>query len=396
MIVHRTTLAGLLLLAAASRGDAQSRLAKPTIDTVNHHIVRVMNSGPTAWTDTNGWKLVYERTVQPKDGSPGELDRVAGVVLLDDGRLVEVEQEPAAIRLYDARGNFVRNLGRAGAGPGEYRDPSAHVLHDTLVLQDPGLSRGTVMTLGGNLVRTFTTDCCNYTASTIDDRGRLRVVSSGGSGGSMIPRQWVDFDVATGRRVDSITPPSTGAKDGWVVRTKGATTTSISTSIYTIPLAGAPYYLELHDGTVLYGRTDRYELLVTRTGRDTMRIFGRRDLTPVTASPALRDSLFHSYVDHNEHLRAVASANDIPATFPPWTFANEDRSGNIWIARGGVWGEPRQYDVFAPDGRLLGAVAAPFSRAYVASWGRDHLAVLDTDESDLPRIRIFRIDRRGH
>ena len=125
MTVRAPVAVVVLAFGLVGRGQAQSRLAKPTIDTVNHHIVRVMNSGPTAWTDTNGWKLVYERTVQPAEGTTGVLENPGGILLLNDGRLLEWDFRTPAINLYDARGSFVRRLGRAGAGPGEFRSTGA-------------------------------------------------------------------------------------------------------------------------------------------------------------------------------------------------------------------------------------------------------------------------------
>jgi hypothetical protein len=100
-------LAGLMLLV--SRGAEAQRLTRPTIDTVNHHIVRVMNNGPTAWAGTNGWKLVYERTVQPAEGSPGMFSNPTDAHLLPDGKVIEVE---------DARGSgapVVQTTRKAGA-----------------------------------------------------------------------------------------------------------------------------------------------------------------------------------------------------------------------------------------------------------------------------------------
>lgn len=70
---HRLVTTCLLLTIPAHSASSQGRLAKPAIDTLRGGIVRVMSPGPTAWSDTTGWKLVLERVVQPKDGLPGEL-----------------------------------------------------------------------------------------------------------------------------------------------------------------------------------------------------------------------------------------------------------------------------------------------------------------------------------
>ena len=116
----RLSCLALFVVAIAARANAQSRLTKPTIDTINHHIVRVMNSGPTAWTDTNGWKLTLERTVQPPEGSAGELAKPTTALVTSGGQIVVADWQTPRVGLYDRSGRFVRLLGRPGAGPGEF------------------------------------------------------------------------------------------------------------------------------------------------------------------------------------------------------------------------------------------------------------------------------------
>jgi len=366
---------------------AQSRLAKPTIDTINHHIVRVMNVGPTSWTDTNGWKLAYERTVQPKDGAAGELGEPHTALLLADGRLIVADEKPMTISLYDRQGGFVRTLGREGSGPGEYRSPAIALTHDTLVIHDPQLSRGSILTLDGKVVRSFSTVCCQFGLPVhVDGRGRLRVGANGPPGQRY---QWVDFDL-TGRRVDSIIPPEAVRPRTWVQRIAGGSTT------FYVPLAGQNVYAFLRNGSIAYGATDSYVLLLTDHGTDTVRMFGRAGVVGTPAPDALRDSLFRQIVDHNERARAVASLGDIPHSFPIWAAVYEDGSGNFWVDRPGHAGTFRQFDVFRPDGVFLGTVPSPFKRGAITSWTADRVAVLDSDDNDAPRVRIYRIDRRGH
>jgi hypothetical protein len=377
----------LALCLGAHSLAAQTRLAKPTIDTINHHIVRVMNSGPTAWTDTNGWKLVYERTVQPKDGAPGELGEPHSALLLADGRLIIADEKPLTINLYDRQGGFVRALGREGSGPGEYRSPAIALTHDTLVMHDPQLSRGSILTLDGKVVRSFPTVCCQFGLPVfVDTRGRLRVGANGPAGQRY---QWVYFDL-TGHRVDSIIPPEAIKPRTWVQRIAGGSTT------FYVPLAGQNAYAFLRNGTIAYGATDSYMLLLTNHGNDTVRIFGRTGVVGAPVSDAVRDSLFRQIVDHNERARAVASLGDIPHSYPIWAGVFEDGGGNFWIDRPGRGNTLRQFDVFRPDGAFLGTVPSPFRRGTTLSWTADRVAVLDTDDNDAPRIRIYRIDRRGH
>lgn len=384
--MHRTTaLAATVVAVAAHQLGAQSRLARPVTDTVNHHIVRVTNSGPSGWVDTNGWKLVLERTVQPADGAPGELVDPEGVLLLSDGRVIVVDQKPAALTLFDAHGSFVRQLGRTGEGPGEYMQPQITAAHDTLYIHDNRLSRGTVMTLDGKVVRSFATTCCFGGGQTlVDTRGRFHTMAMGSPGEN---GQWIAFD-KVGARVDSFKRNHVAASKKWnVPQAHGGMAT------YSIPLQPYIGYLMLRDGSVLYGSTASFAFMHTRTGSDTLGMFNRSAI-PAEAPAGVRDSLFQLYTGHNTELRAVARKADIPDTYPLWDAMVEDGVGNIWVYSNA--GASPRLSVFTSDGRFLGIVPAPFSTLRTTSWTADHVAATGADSDGRPLIRIYRIDRRGH
>ncbi len=382
--MRRTCLLFSLSALLAQVASAQ-RLTKPTIDTVNKHIVRVMNAGPTAWTDTNGWKLVYERTVQPAEQSPASFGFPTAIHLLADGRVVEVEDPRgrgvATIRLFGLKGEFIRDLGRVGDGPGEYRAISTTIAADTLVIQDQRLARITFMTLDGKPVRSFHSACCaGGSPVSIDTRGHVRVTAGNG--------WWVDFD-RNGKRLDSLAQPKAAPAGEWHIP-DGAT--------YSIPFSPANRHTFIGDGSVVYGVTNHETFFVTRTGTDTARIFGRTDPQPRPVSAALRDSTFKRY-DANPQVHQVIKPSDIPTAFPLWGAVFVDAAKNFWVQLGDGYSSGntvRTFDVFSADGKYLGAVASPTPAPRAMSWTADRVAILDSDENDLPRIRIYRIDRRGH
>ncbi len=383
-----------MLLVAAAAPLAAQRLAKPVVTHLPGGITRVMNPGPTAWADTNGWKLVLETTIQPADGSPGELDRPAGIALTGDGGVVEYDDQAPAIKLFDAKGELVRQLARPGEGPGEYRIPLVTVQHDTAMIHDPTLRRGTIMTLDGKLVASFPTLCCDVFPLVVDIAGRFIVHAGVLEPGSHEPRQeWVMLD-RSGRRVDSLAVPPADRRGDWTLTRQ--TSRGIATSTFYIPLAPRTVSIPLPTDRLLWGTTDRDQYVVSRTGRDTMLIFGRIGVEAARAPTALRDSLFHSMVDRNEQLKAVASEGDIPHVLPMWNDMVADGVGNVWIQSGGIGGIPPRFDVYTAGGRYLGAVASPFGgHLSRTAWSADRVAVITTDADGLPLIRVYRIDKRG-
>lgn len=369
---------------------AQARLSRPVIDTVDHHIVRVTNSGPTAWTDTNGWKLVYQRTVQPPEGSPGMLQNPSALLLLPDGRLIVIDNKATTVNLYGANGSWIRALGRRGEGPGEYHAIEGALLRDTLFIQDYLQGRGTVMTFDGRVVRTFPTPCCFGYPATADDHGRLHVYGAAANHHGQILTLSAD-----GTRLDSLPEPAMKAPRQWTTHT--VTNGMSSSATFNVPMAPENRDVVRHSGAVVFGSTDSLDFVETSHGTDTLRRFNGPAVTPVEIPRGVRDSLYHLYTDHNAALRAVASESDIPENYPVWRDMAEDGGGDLWVLTGAGAGLLTRFAVFDPAGRFLGWVASPPIR-YLGqtAWSSDHMAVIDTDDNDLPRIRIFRIDRRGH
>lgn len=360
-----------------------AQLAQPRTERLPNGAVRIINDGPSAWREGSGWKIVLETTIQPAEGSPGEFANPSGILRTTDGRFVVTDMNAPTVRLYDRTGRFLREIGRAGEGPGEYRQPMPALFHDTLMIHDGRLHRVSVMTLDGKSVRTFAVpnsgSCCR--PPMIDAAGRL-VIRGVNATGSLFRTY-----TPAGTVLDSIVVPETVVRPVWNIATRGGQAT------YTIPFAAATDRTMLLDGTMLYGNSGEYQLRVTRTGRDTVRLIERSTGSAAPIPPLLRESTFHSIVDHNVDLRTVAKLNDIPKNFPVWSSPFEDASANIWVRPGGGAPEaPVRFDVFTHDGRLLGSVTAPFtwSSPNITFLG-DRIGVIDTDGNDLPRIRIYRI-----
>jgi hypothetical protein len=378
----------VLLFAACNSATQDARLTAPAFDTLASGTIVVTNSGPTAWADTNGWKLVLEHTVQPPEGDPAAFGDPFDILPRPDGTFLLRESDDPTLSLYAADGRVIRRFGRDGAGPGEFRHPYPAWLGDTLVVHDPAQSRITFYALDGTLLRSFPSVCCHEGPPiTVDARGWTRVTGQRPSD-SAFTMQWIWFD-RDGNRVDSLIPPTAGQMKYWTVEVKGGR------SRYNVPFAGQNSYAFLPDSGVVYGFTDRYELLVSPTGRDTSRIIRRTGVVGDPVRAGMVDSIIAFRVKYNAALGPIAKASDAPSVHPLWTDVSIDGAGNLWVHRGDNDGGRRRFDVFDPEGRFLGEVASPFPKLWTSNWAGDRVAVLDEDEAGLPRVRIYRIERQG-
>ena len=380
-------LVALLTLALATRSSAQGGLAKPVISKLPNGAISVVNTGPSRWVDTNGWKLVYERTVQPAEGEPGVLESPWGTALSSAGYLATIDFRNVAVRLYGPDGKFLRAIGRRGEGPGEYRVPFAAFYKDSLYVYDPQLRRASVFTVDGKLARTVPTTANDQFPIFFDARGMMALRVSSSVPGGRVGR-WV-YHTRDGKRVDSL------AAIGYLDTKSWKVTSSEGPIDWSVPFP--PGYVEqlLPAGGSVIGRTDRYELVVTRTGRDTVQLFARANPPLVWIPESTRDSAFQADLRQQPRLRGIAKLEDLPTHYPPFRRLHIDASGNYWVGTRTERPDRTRYDVFDAAGAMLGAVVAPFSAAATVTFHGDRVAVIDTDADDLPRIRIFRIDRRG-
>jgi hypothetical protein len=386
-------MAAVLALASCSSKAPGSRLAAAVIDTLPGGIIRVTNHGPTAWADTNGWKLVLERSIQPAENSPGQLNDIGDLVVDSKGRIFVLENSPVSIKQYAPDGTHLRSFGRDGSGPGEFHKwGMLEIAHDTIVQHDPGQSRTSAFTGDGEFVKVWTTLCCHSRSLAGDDSGRIEVPgtvaadSTGGKaffGGLGIVRYRLDGTV-----VDTIRPQPQLAGKAWEISLGGGH------SRYSIPFT--PFRTERTNqaGFWVWGDPDRYQLIFSRHGPDTVRIVVAQ-ADPVPLPDSARINAFNERVKDNADLKAVARLEDIPASYPLWTAFAFDGNDNLWVLLPGPKGAGDHWQVFDAEGRLLGAVPAPFSTPWRTFWTRDRVYHVEEGESGVPEIQVYRIVRGG-
>jgi hypothetical protein len=381
---HLLVLAGAVAVLGGCSVARTTSLAIAAIDTLPGGVIHVTNPGPGRWMDTSGWKLVLERTIHPAAGSPGELGEPSGVVASRSGDAFVMERKPAMIKHYGPNGDFLGTIGREGAGPGEFGDYGVlYIAHDTLVHQDAGHSRMSVFTTAGSYVRAWPSSQIAERDLVADTSGRIPIPASSETtkinSGHGVVRFGLD-----GSASDSIWYPPAPEPQVWRLKNER--------SDFGMLVPYVPDRVNLLDqgGRLIWGDQGKARFYYSRTGRDTVRIVDAT-LTAAPLPDSLRQSAYDDAVKRNAWLEGIARIADIPRTYPLWTAMVSDGANNLWVLLPGPRGEADHWQVFDPDGRLLGAVPAPFDHADRTFWTSDRVYVMTTAADGTPAIDVYRI-----
>jgi hypothetical protein len=391
MTSSRPLLPLLLLAIGCTQSAPIARDATATIDTLPGGAVRVVNREPTQWADTNGWKLVREVTFTPPEAGPGSLGLPGMVVMASTGEILVLDEKPVSINLYSATGQFVRAIGRRGAGPGEYGDGADLLLHrDTVVVNDRANGRMVLFRLDGSLIAMVSAISIGAPASGISDDGLITTTSVPGPPGSQAtaPRAGAIRAHLDGTVVDTLIFPTPPPLHLWTLPTARLE--------YGSPIPFTPQRPVGMDraGQLVWGYQDQYRLIVAPHGLDTARIIE----APAAAVPieeSLRRAAFDNVVKGDPWVATRGSLDDVPRFYPLWTDFSFDGEGRLWVLRPGPRGQADHWDLFDRDGVLLGAVPAPFGETPSRRlfWQKDRLVRVGENEDGVAVIEVWRLKR---
>jgi hypothetical protein len=389
----RPTICALLLLLACGGEETATplSLAVPVIDTLPGGIVRVINQGPTEWADTNGWKLVREISFTPPDEGPGSLGRPRSIAVSASGEIAVFDDKPVGILLYSARGEFLRTIGRQGAGPGEYMDAVALFMHhDTLIAHDrwahrlvffalDGRALGSAPADGGPVLQLTPEGVLSYMAYLPAAPSRQP-----GLTGEGVIRKHTD-----GTMVDTLFFPATPLPRLWTLLD------AKNDRGYHIPFAPDRVTRVDRQGRVLWGDQAAYRFVVAPHGLDTARIV-ESTAPPTWAIPdSLRREAFATAVREAPWVARQGSLADIPTSYPLWTSFFTDDERNLWVSRPGPDRRVQFMDVFDSAGVLRGTVPVPFdaSRVRAADRRGGRFAFAMENDEGLTTIEVWRVQK---
>ena len=306
-----------------------------------------------------------------------QLGYVAGLAVDDDGRVYVSDRMASHIRVYSGTGEFVRQVGREGAGPGELQHPSDLFFDGAGRLWVRDSRRVTVLAPRGD---------AGVPDSVVETRpfgGYPNWTSSARStlidGVYYYPGQqfqrdgtgayfYFGYDSA-GVTGDTIRVPDygtlraagpayyrTGARGGRLVR-----------GLSRAPFEPAASWTLTRRGTLL-GGSGESELIETDRSGDTLRVIPLVGRRPVTGreradSAAALDARIDSLPVPLEEVVGASErvlAGDLPDSVPGFLAVHTSTTGEIWVRRWPPAGsDDTHFDVYSPAGELTGHVRVP-------------------------------------
>jgi hypothetical protein len=400
----------VLAFAATACGDNPDQRAQPRITS----------------RDPNVAEFVLELDIGRENGKSDEYEFASivdvliapdGTMWVQDGDVIGSGQTPV-IRLYNDQGRFLRQVGRVGDGPGEYRAPNGLTL-----LQD-----GRVIVRDYTRSDRLTLYAADGTLSTTWPLGQGYIWTYRGSDPIRADTAgfvWLPFRERPGRRqpsaylrlrpdgtiADTVPFPRVPESDGARIEVT-RTFPSGSTDKVGLLLPYAPRHAWAWSplGSFVVTRTDSYQIEihpVPRPGeaRSNPPVIAEpavigRSVAPVEVSPAERAALRSRLAEKISAIRYGSydgEVPEIPAHKPPIKslfYANDTRllvSVSMPSQQNGdEWSEPLAYDVFDREGQFMGRLILPDSFRLVGvaedrAWGVFY------GEDDVESIRRYRI-----
>ncbi|MEO8478751.1 MAG: hypothetical protein ABI542_03890 [Gemmatimonadota bacterium] len=394
---HTPAAALLLSLAACGNADIRTSLSAPAIDTLSGGVIQVTNTGPSLWVGDSGWRFTEGVTIAPPEGSPGELSEVSGMTMDPAGNVYVLQTRPTVIKVFGPDGAWIRDIGREGDGPGEFRDGMLGLIGDTLLIQDPNNTRLTTFRTDGTFLASHPSQCCYFMSGGLTAFADGTVAIAGPPPGASTQSGAWYMTHADGTVSDTVFMP---ARDddpagSWTVRRSSGN----STSMMMTSVPGHPQDVQewRRDGVMVRGNTATYTLVLGRTYGDTSRIV-ISSAPQLTLTDTQRDSLYDdAMANTNEQwrdaLKEVAKRSDIPGTRPMFSAIAVDDANRIWVGLPGPTSDVEMLEVFSPDGVLLGRVPAPDPKILQGTFVGDRVVLQDESELGLPRIRTFTLTR---
>ncbi|MEX1212762.1 MAG: 6-bladed beta-propeller [Balneolaceae bacterium] len=313
-----------------------------------------------------------------------------------NGEMFVADPQVPVIRMYDREGNFIRNIGGEGRGPGEYsRISGMRTFPDgRLAVWDVNNQRVNVYSRDGDYVENYTVN------STLHSADNFEV----GHDGNFYVKTALDFfrDISKfklawlrispeGEITDTLKVPfdEVNREQSFVLFTaSGRAHAFINRPINKLSTKG----------NLITGKNDQYVFQINQP--DSFSLYIERDFASVQVKPEEKEQ-WEDWINY------FGVNNNVPEIKPPVKDITTDSQGRIWVKRyveaiyteknigphfgpESRWWEPPVFDVFLPDGTFYATVSLPINANFRDAKDNFVWAVIkgEYDEQYVARFRL--------
>ena len=344
-----------------------------------------------------GWSLSAQPEVRiGADDAGGGLHQVMDGVRLPDGRIAIVNAGGHQVRIVAPDGRTLRNVGREGSGPGEFRVPAwIGARGDTLVVADMLASR----------VSHFTDDGVFLRSAQFPEAAGLfpQVVGQYGDGTLLVAADdaaaAIRPGVVRGRTVLLRLRPDGTLCDTLAVVPSSEQFVSRSGDGRGVRVEGLPFgrrTVMAMRGDVVYVGTGETPAVRTIDARGQSRELLRVPASARPVGPADIDDYWKNLVTNRSGVDGEEPTPPegipYPRTLPPYSDLQVDGAGRVWVGESRLpreWKEPATYWIYSPRGQPLGHAQIP-ARALVLDAGTDWVLLREMDEEQREFVSLYR------
>ncbi len=399
----RFIVAFLSILTFSCTFDSSSNSVVTRTDSAG--VIIVENSGPPP-ADGGGWVVASDPSLSIGTVEGDDVYQffgVAGVHRFRDGRIGMVNSSSREIRIYTAEGTHIQSFGQRGGGPEEFEMPAlAGSVGDTLIVVDRAHHRITSVHPDEGFV--------GLSRVSDDVGGFLNPAGSFANGqtvygGAFDMRKIGELKNGMNRagtfyrssNLDGSFAADFGEKDGAEFFIKDLEGEGRDSEPAVIPFAKIPV-AAVSPRYLFFSAQDQYEIEVYDPSGNLARLI-RLAHEPIPVTVADGENHIERVVeqvgspDQEAGIRAQLGSLPLPGFFPPHANLLGDRMDYLWVQdfqRPGF--ENRAWNVFDPDGALVGRVTLPenFNPAEI---GEDYILGVGWDELNVEYVRSYALTR---